>query len=207
VITNEVIRSFLDCPYKSFLKFHHKSGDKTEFERLECELLNDTKTKFRKSLQTSLHEHQILQQIPEGKGNQLVETQYVIEPLFQSNDYTINFDVIEISPDKQSSGEFSYVPIEVVAKEAVSKLDKLSFAIKSHIISQIQQCTPEFGKIVYGRNLKTIKIHISDYLKEVKRVLKKLIKTISSKEAPRFFQNRYCSICEFYIDCNCTLST
>ncbi len=141
MITNEIIKNFLNCPYKAFLKFNHKSGDVTEFEQLECELLNRSRVEFHKKLQSKLSEHQIVHQAPGIKEYNVTEAIYILHPAFQTKEFSISFDAINAFPNHQPLNKVLYVPIEVITKETVSKIEKLVFAIKCFIWSEIQKIT------------------------------------------------------------------
>ena len=203
MITNEVIDSFLKCDYKSYLQFNKHIGCKTEYEQLEAELREPYRNQYYKKLRSN-PENQILsiddlqKTIPKGTNA------FVISPTWQSNQFQINFDALELIPDKSSSKEFTYIPILISAKEKVSKLEKLSFVIKCLILKD-HGISPEFGKIIYGRDLKSTKIKISSYLQEARKKLNELINTVNSSDAPRFFQNKYCKTCEFQDACKTKL--
>ena len=126
MLTNEVIDSFLKCAYKAYLLCHDgQHGKKTEYELLEDELLDVYKAKFYAELQAKYSEQQLLQDVSFDKKPKIAETTYVIQPVFQSKDVTISFDTIEIAPHKEFPKKLSYLPIEIIPREKVSKIEKL----------------------------------------------------------------------------------
>ncbi len=203
MITNEIIDSFLRCDYKSYLQFNNTIGCKTEYEVLEGELRDLYKNKFSKKLQTN-PENQILSVDNLQKKIQVERTAFIIAPTWQSNQFHIGFDALELFPNKSSSGKLIYIPISISPNERVSKLEKLSFVIKCLILEE-HGIRPEFGKIIYGCDLKSTKIKIASYIQEAKKKLNELIKTVKGSEAPRFFQNKYCKTCEFQDACKTKL--
>ena len=203
MITNKVIDSFLRCDYKSYLQFNNATGYKREYELLEDELWDLYKNKFYKKLQAN-PKNQILPADDFQTKIQVERISFVIAPTWQSNKFNIGFDILELVPDNSSSGKITYIPISISPKERVSQLEKLSFVIKCLILKD-HGIKPEFGKIIYGCGLKSTKINISSYLKEAKKKLNELIKTVKSQNAPRFYQNKYCNICEFQDACKTKL--
>ena len=203
MITNKIIDSFLRCDYKSYLQFNNTIGSKTEYELLEDELRDLYKNKFYQKLRES-PENQILSVDNLQKTIQVEKNAFIIAPTWQSKQFHISFDALELLPNKSSSGKLTYIPISISPQEKVSKLEKLSFVIKCLILEE-HGIKPEFGKIIYGCNLKSTKIKISSYLQEAKKKLNELINTVNSSEAPRFFKNKYCNTCEFQATCKTKL--
>ena len=203
MISNEVIDSFLKCDYKSYLQFKNSIGSKTEYEQLEDELRELYRNQYYKKLRAN-PENQILSLDDLPKTIQTEKKAFVIAPTWQSNQFQISFDALELVPSNSSSGKVTYIPISISPQDKVSKLEKLSFVIKCLILKD-HSISPEFGKIIYGRDLKSTKIKISSYLQEARKKLKELINTVNSSEAPRFFQNKYCKTCEFQDACKTKL--
>ena len=203
MITNEIIDSFLRCDYKSYLQFNDTISSKTEYELLEDKLRDLYKNKFHNKLR-ELPENQIFSVDDLQKKIHVEKIAFVIAPTWESNQFHISFDALELLPNKSSLGKLTYTPISISSKEKVSKLEKLSFVIKCLILEE-HGIRPEFGKIIYGADLKSTKIKISSYLQEAKKKLKALTNTVKISEAPRFFQNKYCKTCEFKDACKTKL--
>lgn len=201
VITDEVIESFIECKYKAYLKFNGKPDDKTEFECLQYEILESCKAKFYDNLRAKIDERQILQDFDFGKKTQVKVTTFVIAPFFRSTEYAIKFDAFEIAPNKSSSRKPLYTPLLISPHETVSKIEKLTLCLKCLVAFQLTKITPEFGKIIYGRELKTTKFNLTPYSKEAKKLLEELIEIINSKQPPSFYENNHCNICEFQQAC------
>ncbi|MBD2358739.1 TM0106 family RecB-like putative nuclease [Tolypothrix sp. FACHB-123] len=204
MITNEIIESFLRCDYKAYQKFHNEAGCQTEYESLEIEILNLYKNKFSDRIQAN-SENQIHKVFDLSKMINMKNLIVVIEPVFQSNQFLISFEALEIFPQKISSCELSYTPIIISPNEKISQLEKLSLAIRCLILQHVQGILPEFGKIVYGYHLKSTKVNIATYLEEAKKKLNELLETIKNSKAPRFYQNNFCKTCEFQAPCQAKL--
>ena len=187
MITNEIIASFSKCQYKSYLKFKQETGNKTEYEILEDEILNLYRKRFYAELQRNSR-NRILSTFDFRKKFQLTELSYAFETVIQSKEFSINFDALEISPQESYPNKISYIPILVSPKEKVSRLEKISFVINCLIFSELQHITIEFGKIIYGSNLKSTKIKLKTYSKEAQKTLQELKKIVNSEDVPRFFQ-------------------
>ena len=139
------------------------------------------------------------------KKFQITELSYAFEPVIQSKEFRIKFDALEIYPQESSLSNISYIPILVSPKEKVSRLEKITFVASCLIFSELQNITLEFGKIIYGCNLKSTKVKLETYSKEARKTLQKLKKIVNGEDVPRFFQNDHCRVCEFQKTCRATL--
>lgn len=206
MITHHIIESFLKCPYKAYRFFHNEEGRPTEYERLGEELLDMYRADFYVQLHARYDESQVLRGVRFEKKLAIIDTTYILEPVFRSEEVRIRFDALEIALHKKLPSKLVYLPIEVIPNEKVSKPDKLVLAVKCLLLTQAQRrVTPEFGKIVYGRALNSTKVKLAVYAKEARKVLKDLNKTLQSNDPPRFFQINECRTCQFQEDCKAKL--
>jgi len=201
IINNEIIQTFLNCRYKAFLKNNNKVGIKKEYELLESELLEMYRTSFFNKLRSKTSKTQLFEVIESDVKCQGLKSTYVIEPVFQSNEYFIKFDAIEITPPKAPITNHLYTVISISPKEKVTKVEKLILSIKCIILSGFNSITPECCKIIYGRNLKSTGFALKIYVKEANRLLKELSKAVSNADAPSSHHNNHCPICEFQKGC------
>jgi predicted RecB family nuclease len=205
VITNEIIRNFLDCHYKAYLKFNHKLGKKGEFEVLQNDLLKLYKAKFIELFRAKTTRHKIVHQRDFNKNAKLVEPMYILEPGIKSKVFSISFDAIEILLHKDLSNAHSYLPVQILSQEKVTKSDKIFVVVKCLILNQMRRIAVDHCLIVYGQYLKKTKIRSRDYIREAQKVLKNITRLLNSPEPPMFYQNNHCKKCEFHEQCRTTL--
>jgi predicted RecB family nuclease len=204
LISNEVIESFLKCKYKAYLKSNNTIGLKTEYELLEQELHHEYKTKFYNNIRVN-SDIPILPIWNFREKAQVNMPTYVFDPRLQSKEFDIGFEALELSPNESSPTKLNYIPISISAKEEIAKPEKVLLTVKCLIITQLRKLSFEYGKIIYGRHLRSTKVHLSLYVKEAQKLLRDVTKTIKHDVAPRFYQNPYCKICEFYGACHSVL--
>jgi len=204
MITNEVINSFLQCKYKSYLKFNNEFGNKTDYELLENELFELYREKFYAKLHANPHIH-ILSTCDFRKNIHVENVSYAIKPSVKVQEYKLSFDAVEISPQISSLRQPSYIPIVVSPKKIVSKRERLSIAIICLLVSQLQRITLEFGQLIYGCQLKSIKLRLPAYSTEARKIFRELHKTVNSENAPRFYHNGHCRVCEYQKRCRAAL--
>jgi predicted RecB family nuclease len=176
-------------------------GNITEFENLESDLLKKNRKEYFDRICSKYREDQILRKFDFKKKKQIKNKCYYIEPLLIRKQFNIRFDALEIIPDKSFPNKISYIPISVSPKEKVLKTEKLSLSIKHLILMEFYNFTPEHGRIIYGKDLKSTRIAFKTYEKESRKLLKELTKIINNDDAPIFYKNDHCQICEFQKDC------
>ena len=199
MITNAIVDSSLRCDYKSYLQFNNTIGRKTEYEDLERELRELYRSRYYKYLRKHHGKH-ILPALDHRKHPHGEKTGFLITPTWQSSQFHISFDAMELLVDNSTSEKLTYVPMSVSPKETVPKLDKLSFVMKCLVLVD-HGIKPRYGKIIYGCNLRSTKVSISVYSQEAKRELNQLIRTVNRPQPPRYYRNKYCTTCEFHDTC------
>ena len=201
VITNEVINSFLKCPYKAYLKLNHQKGEKTDFEKVEEELAAIYKENVSAQLEEKLYQNQPLLRLDRTKESKEYKITYTTDQCLTSLKYEITFDLIQIVQEIGSPYAIFYYPIFVLHKERITKIDKVNFTIRSLILSDIEGIPVEYAGIIHGKNHKLIKLRINTYTREAQKAISELELMLKSQDAPRFFQNKECKVCEFQKTC------
>jgi len=201
MINDKIIGSYLSCKSKAYRKFNNEQGIKTEFEILQEEQLSMCKTEFYNRLLEKYGENNLLKGYNFRKNRRIPRTDVIIQPTLYTEAYQISFDAIEIIPDKKSNSKKMKIPILISPKEKISKIEKLSIAIKCVILSKVCGIDYEFGRIIYGPEFKTLKFKIEPFLMEAKRNLDELNRILKEELKPMLFQKSHCKICEFQDEC------
>jgi predicted RecB family nuclease len=201
MINDEIIESFVNCKYKAYRKFSNEHGIKTEFELLQQDQLASCKTEIFKRLLEKHGKNKLLEGYSFGKNRRMPDVDILVQPTLSTETYQISFDAIEIIPLKNSSSKRILIPILISQKEKISRIEKLSIAIKCVILSQACGTDYEFGRIIYGPELKTAKFKTEPFLTEAKKRLTELDKISKGESYPLIFYKNHCKICEFQEIC------
>jgi predicted RecB family nuclease len=205
MINNEVVESFIQCKYKAFQKYVNESENKTEFVLLEFELYKLYKRNFYAKIRSKVAYNQFVEKFHFIKQSPPGKISYFIEPVFKSENFELGFDALEVIPQISPAKKISYIPISISPRERISKLEKLSLCIRSLIFEKKHDIPIEHNKIIYGRNLKSTKFALQTYAKDANKLLNELKKLVKNGDAPNFYQNNHCQICEFQGPCRKTL--
>jgi len=201
MINDEIIESYLNCKYKAYRKLNNEHGIIKEFEILQEEKLTSCKTEYYNRLLEKYGENQLSKGYKFENSSRTPRAKTLIQPTLDTETYQLSFDAIEIVTNKKSPSRKSHIPILVTSKERLSKVEKLSIAIKCFILSQVCGVDYEFGKIIYGSELKTLKFKIEPFLNEAKKTINELHKISTGDSQPIIFQKSHCKICEFKDAC------
>jgi predicted RecB family nuclease len=201
MISDEVIENYLNCKYKAYRKLNNEHGIKKEYELFQKEQLSELKTKFYDSLLEEHGEDKLLHGFKFGSNSRLSKVNVLIQPTLEIEAFQISFDAMEIDSNKNSSSRKMNIPIMISSNENIQKAEKLAICIKCVILSQLFGIDYEFGKIVYGSNLRILKFKIKPLLMEAKRMLNELIQISKGESKLILFQKSHCKICEFQETC------
>ena len=198
IINENVIDSFLVCPYKAYQKLNNKIGVKSEFEDLENDLLAIYKKKYYKEIYAEYGIDKILYRIEINQLN-LNDSAFIFEPFFLLAQFSISFDALEIK--KIAPHKFVYIPITILPRRKISQKHKVAICCKASIINKHGTITIENGKVINGVDLKVVKVSLNRYKTEVNKVLREVNELVVHKKIPNTIQINHCNICEFQIEC------
>jgi hypothetical protein len=114
---------------------------------------------------------------------------------FVNENIDISLDGIEFSEKKY------FTPIFITPFEKVTRVDKLFLALQCALIQTNFNIQASICKIIFGQNLKETKFKVSTFSKAIKKVSADLTKLLSNSNAPLFYKNQHCQICEFQDAC------
>lgn len=190
-ITNEILLSFLNCPYKAHRKWSSDNGKQSDFEQLSAEFSKSQKVLFAEKLST---ENKLIRSL-------LTETDFtvtngvIINHGFSNTNIELVLDGIELI-DKNR-----IIPILITPFEKISKTDKLFLSFQATYLQNEFHFQIEHCKIVYGKNLKETKFRLTTFSKVTKKSTVELNKILSQSISPVFHRVTHCQICEFQNSC------
>lgn len=197
IITKEILEGHLHCRYKGYLRKSGVEGEKTEYEILQNELREKYFTDYSKRLNRTTHtcndSSKKLTAKDFGKGYD-----HIFNATIKSDNILFQIDILEKVPLKDKNSKFIYVPILVSANEKVSKIDKELISCLSYMLKGSQIIAPNYGKIIYGKNLRLSQVKIGDCVSGIKEI----VKEINSDNEPQLILNDHCQICEYSTHCS-----
>lgn len=199
ILSNEIIDSYICCKYKAFLIINGNRGNKPDYDLVENRLCKIYRDNFFEHIKKSYHEGQILTSIQITKTQS--DSTIIINPEAKGNDFSVNFDAIEISSTRTGRKRKTYIPIIISPKEAVTKNEKVLLTVKTLLLNRVSSHLTEIGRIIYGKDSKTCCIKIKDYKRTSQRMLDELEILMRDNDKPLVYKNGNCQICEFEKNC------
>ena len=190
-ISNEIILSFIHCPYKAYRKCQSEFGEISDFEKFFSELKHSQKFLFMETL--SIARTQIGSHSEENNSTHNFGT--IFNPKFTNPSIEIILDGIEFKDENKA------IPILLTPFEKVTETDKLFVSMQASFIQSQFNINIESCKIVSGKNFKQTKFKLFSTVKTVNKLLNDLDKVLSNLNAPTFFRNPHCQVCEFQKNC------
>ncbi len=108
---------------------------------------------------------------------------------------------VERVSSKASGRPAQIIPIRCVFTNKLTRDDKLLLAFDALVLSELLGREINLGKIIHGDNHVTLKVQVSHFASEVRKLTKKIAILLSSNSPPELVLNRHCAECEFQAGC------
>lgn len=190
-INNEILKDFIICHYKAYRKSKHQTGTITDYQILCNELRQKAKENFERTI--SKNPNFIC--INSNFDNITSKEGISLNLKFANENIDLTLDGIEFA------GKKNITPIFITPFEKVAIADKLFVALQGTFIQNEFKLQIVNFKIVYGTNSRQTKFKLSSFTKSIKKQTRELNKILSNSNAPVFFKNNHCQICEFQNNC------
>lgn len=190
-ITNEILNDFIYCQYKAYRKSKNQTGSISEYELLYNQLKQKQKANFEKNI---------------SENKNLISSNAVLDNIIPNSGISLNLKFTNGNIDLildgiEFIGKKNIIPIFITPFEKVTKTDKLFLALQTTFIQNEFNLQIENCKIISGINLKQTKFKFSSFAKPIKKLMAEMNKILSNSNAPVFFRNSHCQVCEFQISC------
>jgi predicted RecB family nuclease len=190
IINNEILTALIHCNYKAYLKGLNSQSLKTDFENVIDELRNIKKQNY---IDKNSIKQEFKGQLFKDKNHYEVNQIY-IDTVFSKNKINIKVDGLYFDEKKMCV-------ILISPLEKVTKLDKLTVALQSYFIESEFKLKIDFVKIVFGKQFKEAKLKLSNFQKEISKIISLLRNLENAVNPPVFYKNTHCQVCEFSKDC------
>ena len=190
-INNEILYDFIHCQYKAYRKSKQQRGIIPDYKIFYNQLKQTQKSNFEKNLSENakpIFSNVFIDSIIPKDG-------YALNLNFKNENIDLAVDGVEFTDKK------NIIPIFITPFEKVTKLDKLFVALQASFIQNEFNLRVENCKIIFGKNTRQTKFKLSSFTSIVKKTIGDLNKTLSNTNAPTFFKNRHCQVCEFQNTC------
>jgi hypothetical protein len=110
-------------------------------------------------------------------------------------------DALVLSRQTSARTDCPYIPIRFVHSESISMFDKLLLAFDAVAFSKAYGKMPRLGRIIHGRNHRTVAIVLSGLVRKINSVLRTITDQRARNVSPPLALNKHCAECEFQSRC------
>lgn len=200
-ITKESFEAFLNCETKSYLKTSGAVGDQLEFTDWQQHLSEVFTQECHIRLRSSIREDEYLSSSTLPEDLERSRYQLVFDCVVETQELKSNTQALERVSALSRSKHYAFIPIRFVPNEKVTKHDKLLLAFDALTLFTATGKMPLFGKLIYRRGQKAVKVQLTGLIKKVRSVVVEIIARQVSQIPPPPILNKHCVECEFQARC------
>jgi predicted RecB family nuclease len=200
VITEDVFTAYLHCKYKSYLKLHHHTGRKNDYETMQARLDNAFRQEALRKLRASYPEGDVLHlpclthsALRRGKA-------LILDTQVELNGLQSSFDGLKRCPVESRLGPFHYQPILFCRHRVLNRYDLLLITFRALVIGGLQGRMPMHGQIICGERYFSKTVCLQAYIEVVEKVLGAIRDQIAATEE-KLILIPHCEVCEFAQSC------
>ena len=198
-ISNELFADFLNCPYKAYLRTTGIKYSLSEFEKVEAKLEYNYKNKIFELLRNNNESDVIVESNDYPYEKATKQVKMIIGANTIVKDLHANFDILE---SVFVSGSKYYIPQNLLYRNKINLNDKLLLSFGGFVLQKIDKNQPNFGKLIYGVDGKTIKVKFDKLRHKTTKTIGAIRNIILKKQIPIFRIIDHCKICQFSNSCH-----
>lgn len=190
-ITNDILLSFIHCPYKAYRKCKSEIGEISDYEKIFNELKCSRKLLFLEKLSSA----KTLIRTQSAGNNFAFNDGIILDQKFINTNTEIILDGFEFI------GKNKVIPILLTPFEKITQTDKLLISLQASLIQTEFNLKVECCKVIYGKNFQEKQFKLSSFTKNIKKHIDELNKMLLAPNEPYLILNRHCAICEYSASC------
>jgi predicted RecB family nuclease len=199
-ITTDIVESFLQCRYKSYLQLVGEQGVPSEYERL----LRETRARVRLAamdkLLTRYGASASLCHLTVTPAVLKRWAPLVLDATIEDEHLMLRFDALQRVPSPSQLGDFHYIPVLCHDAGRLSHVPRSLLAICGVMLGALQGRAPAYGLLIHGPKCEIKRLPLSSHEGQARRVLQEL-RALQPGTPPRLMLNSHCPRCEFRQRC------
>jgi predicted RecB family nuclease len=200
-ISRDAIESFLNCPYKGFLKLAGRQGASSEGELVLTGVNDELKQRaidriLARHTADKIDKDAVLTQTALQRG-----AAFVLNATWEDDDVALTFDGLKRVPGRSKLGKFHYVPVLFAPARQVRQRQRALLEVYALVLSRLQGRAAGVGIVVHGDGVRATQIRLSPNPLKATRLLDEVRQLLDADGPPRLALNRHCQECEFRREC------
>ena len=200
-ITEKVFKAFLKCPTKSYLHALDTIAVPSKLSAWrEQQLIRFQQTGWER-LRRSVSKDELFVGTPPLQALEDQRYHVILDYVVDLPRIHTRLHALERSASACNTVDSPYVPVRFVASEKLTPSDKLLLAFDASAFLNASGKTPRIGKIIHGREHKTITVQLAKLIEKVRPLLDRITTQQDSDSPPPLVLNKHCPECEFQSRC------
>ena len=201
-ITREILEAYLNCKTKAHLKLAGQHGYVSDYEALLISTRQEVSQQAIEKILARTPEGEVARDIPLTAATLRAGSSVILNPTFEDELVSLNFDGLKRVDGPSKLGNFHYVPMLFREARKVGKEQRLLLEIHGLLLSRLQGHMPSRGIIWHGRACRTTKVRLNGDMRKTERVLREVKEMVIAQSPPKLILNDHCQVCEFRQRCH-----
>ena len=137
-ITSDILESFLQCRYKSYLQLVGEQGMPSEYDQLRRGTRARVRLMATDKLLTQYGAHEVLCSLTVTPAVLKRGAPLVLDSIMEDERFAIRFDALQRAPGPSQLGDFHYVPVLFHEAERSSHVQRSLLALYGLILGTLQ---------------------------------------------------------------------
>ena len=199
-ITTSLFEAGLKCLTKCFLLYHGKQGSDNAYANWAWSRDESYQKEAIRLLAAGAGTVESVAGRTDAKDLTGAEWRLAMNVTVQVHNMESTIPMIERLPERQEEPA-RFVPIRFVYTNKLTPHDKLRVAFDALVLSEMVGRAVDLGRIVYGDDRARATVKTAALMGDVRKLVGRIGKLLSSESPPDLFLKRYCGECEFQVQC------
>ncbi len=196
LISDDVFRAHLHCPYKAHLKLIGHTGDVSDQERSDKATFEAYRRRALEHLLAGPPRNNVIDYAGSFIDALPTGVPFLLHGRLRTQNISSRIDVLEKVPRDRT-----YVPVLISPSATILWEDRLLLGFQGLTLSAVQGKEAPYGKILHGASFSVHKLALHNLGIRARSVVTSLEKVATGAATPRLMLNRHCNVCEFRSAC------
>ena len=200
IISPDVLRSYVHCRYKAYLKLSSQVGVQCAYEAALAELRAEAKQRAIGKLEAA--GSPIVTSVELTHPTLCLGHSAIVDGELTVHGISVRVDGLRKVAGRSQLGDFHYEPLLFHEGPGAREPQRLLLSVIALLISRLQGRVPDRGVIYQSCNAATSAVRMPGRIKSAESILDDLNRMRCGEVQPKLVLNNHCGVCEFQRRCH-----
>jgi predicted RecB family nuclease len=200
-ITSDVLKGYLSCKYKGYLKQAGEYGNRSDYETMLMERREAIRLRATDQILSQHGEDAVARNVLLTVAALKRGPLFVLNAALEDEVVSLHLDGLKRVDGPSKLGDFHYIPVLFHEEEPIRKEQKRLLEVYGLLLARMQGRTPTCGVVWHGKICKAAQVRLSTDPRKTEQLLWEL-QQMQTDEPPRLLLNDHCPVCEFRRRCH-----